>query len=72
LQKELFNICELSFFKKDAGNRKKPETWETTEAAGTSSSWDCSNSRYHIHIRDPEKEKNAIRKTATAGPTAAQ
>jgi hypothetical protein len=49
-------------------NSATPETLETTVAAGTSSSWDGSNSRYHI----TEEETNAIRKTATAGSTAEQ
>jgi hypothetical protein len=44
----------------------------STVAAGTSSCWDGSNSRDQIYIKDPEEETNALRKTATAGPTAAE
>ncbi len=59
------------YIKINSKNSATPETLETIVAEWTSSSWDASYSRDPIHIRDPEEETNAIRKTATAGPTAA-
>jgi hypothetical protein len=54
----------VRYIEMDLKNDATPETFETTVAAGTSSSWDSSNSRDPIHSWDPQGRNKCNQKNS--------